>query len=64
VAGRFAGAGYSGLAIDLLSEEGGTATFTDPAQATAALGKVPPDRFVADLKSGVDELQRRQRDCR
>ncbi|MCW2653761.1 MAG: dienelactone hydrolase [Mycobacterium sp.] len=59
VAGRFAGAGYSGLAIDLLSEEGGTATFNDPAQATAALGKVPPDRFVADLKSGVDELQRR-----
>ena len=59
VAGRFAGAGYSALAIDLLSEEGGTATFTDPAQATAALGKVPPDRFVADMKSGLDELQRR-----
>ena len=59
VAGRFAGAGYSALAIDLLSEEGGTATFTDLAQATAALGKVPPDRFVADMKSGVDELQRR-----
>ena len=59
VAGRLAGVGYSALAIDLLSEEGGTATFTDPAQATAALSKVPPDRFVADLKSGVDELQRR-----
>ena len=59
VAGRFGGASYSALAIDLLSEEGGTATFTDPAQATAALGKVPPDRFVADMKSGVDELQRR-----
>ena len=59
VAGRFAGAGHSALAIDLLSEEGGTATFTDPAQATAALGKVPPDRFVADMKSGLDELQRR-----
>ncbi|MBV8965355.1 MAG: dienelactone hydrolase family protein [Mycobacteriaceae bacterium] len=59
VAGRFAGAGYSALAIDLLSEEGGTAKFTDPAQATAALGNVPTDRFVADMKSGVDELQRR-----
>jgi carboxymethylenebutenolidase len=59
VAGRLAGAGYSALAIDLLSEEGGTATFTDPAQATAALSKVPQDRFTADLKSGVDELQRR-----
>jgi carboxymethylenebutenolidase len=56
VAGRFAGIGYSALAIDLLSEEGGTATFSDPAQATAALGKVPPERFIGDLKSGVVEL--------
>ncbi len=59
VAGRFAGAGYSALAIDLLSEDGGTGKFTDPADATAALSKVPTDRFVADLKSGIDELQRR-----
>jgi carboxymethylenebutenolidase len=59
VAGRFAGVGYSALAIDLLSEEGGTAKFTDEASATAALNKVPTDRFVADMKSGVDELQRR-----
>jgi carboxymethylenebutenolidase len=62
VAGRFAGVGYSALAIDLLSEEGGTAKFTDPAEATAALSKVPQDRFVADMKSGVDELQRRVSD--
>ena len=59
VAGRLAGAGYSALAIDLLSEEGGTATFADPAQATAALGKTPPERFIADLRSGLDELGRR-----
>jgi carboxymethylenebutenolidase len=59
VAGRLAGIGYSALAIDLLSEEGGTATFTDPAAATAALGTIAPDRFVADLKSGLDELARR-----
>lgn len=59
VAGRLAGIGYSALAIDLLSEEGGTATFTDPAKATAALAAAPPDRFVADLRSGLDELQRR-----
>ncbi|CAN5787542.1 dienelactone hydrolase family protein [soil metagenome] len=59
VAGRLAGIGYSALAIDLLSEEGGTATFTDPAEATAALGKIDPERFVADLKSGVTELARR-----
>ncbi len=59
VAGRLAGAGYSALAIDLLSEEGGTATFSDPAAATAALSKADPQRFVADLRSGLDELARR-----
>jgi len=59
VAGRLAGIGYSALAIDLLSEEGGTATFTDPAEATAALSKVERPRFVADLRSGLDELARR-----
>jgi len=59
VAGRFATSGYPALAIDLLSEEGGTARFTDPAQATAALGAVPPERFVADMKAGLDELVRR-----
>ena len=59
VAGRFAGIGYSGLAIDLLSGNGGTATFTDPAEATAALSKIPPQDFIADLRSGITELQRR-----
>ncbi len=59
VAGRFAGIGYSALAIDLLSAQGGTATFADPAEATAALGKIPNEQFVADLKSGIVELQRR-----
>lgn len=59
VAGRFAGIGYSALAIDLLSAQGGTATFADPAEATAALGNIPPEQFVADLKSGIGELQRR-----
>jgi carboxymethylenebutenolidase len=59
VAGRLAGAGYSALAIDLLSEEGGTGSFQDPAQATAALAKVPPDRFTRDLNSSVAELQLR-----
>lgn len=59
VAGRLAASGYSALAIDLLSEEGGTAKFTDPAQATAALGAVTPARFVADMKAGIDELLRR-----
>jgi carboxymethylenebutenolidase len=59
VVGRFGGIGYSALGIDLLSAQGGTAAFTDPAEATAALGKIPPDQFVTDLRSGLDELQRR-----
>lgn len=59
VAGRLAAAGYSALAIDLLSEEGGTASLGDPANATAALGKVAPERFVADMRAGLDELARR-----
>lgn len=59
VAGRLASTGYSALAIDLLSEEGGSATFSDPAEATAALAKVEPPRFIADLRSGLDELTRR-----
>jgi carboxymethylenebutenolidase len=59
VAGRLAASGFSALAIDLLSEEGGTAKFTDPSQATAALSAAPAGRFVADMKAGVDELVRR-----
>jgi len=59
VAGRLAASGYNAIAIDLLSAEGGTAKFTDPAQATAALNAAPPARFVADLKAGIDELLRR-----
>jgi carboxymethylenebutenolidase len=59
VAGRLAASGYSALAIDLLSEEGGTGSFADEFEAMAALGAVPPSRFVADMKAGVTELRRR-----
>jgi carboxymethylenebutenolidase len=59
VAGRLAASGYSSLAIDLLSEEGGTRSFSDEFEAMAALGAAPPSRFVADLKAGVTELRRR-----
>lgn len=62
VAGRFAGIGYSALAIDLLSGQGGTGAFADPAEATAALSKIPPEEFVANLESGIGELQRRMPD--
>lgn len=59
VAGRLAGVGYSSLAIDLLSEEGGASAFKDPVEATGTLGRIAPERFIADLKSGVDEILRR-----
>lgn len=59
VAGRLARDGYSALAIDLLSEEGGTGHFADEAAATAALGKAPQERFVKDMQAGIGELLRR-----
>ncbi|MFG3440046.1 dienelactone hydrolase family protein [Nonomuraea sp. NPDC047897] len=59
VAGRLAASGYSALALDLLSREGGTASFADPAQVMAELGEIAPDRFVADMRAAVDELGER-----
>lgn len=56
---RFAGDGYSALAIDLLSEEGGTAAVGGEAEVIAALNSASEDRLVADLRAGVDELERR-----
>ncbi|MGH2760674.1 MAG: dienelactone hydrolase family protein [Actinomycetota bacterium] len=64
VAGRYAGAGYSALAIDLLSEEGGTAEVGGDAEAMAALDKVSDERFIADMKAGVDEIERRLPDLK
>jgi carboxymethylenebutenolidase len=61
VAGRFAASGYSALAIDLLSEEGGTGSFPGEAEVAAALAQIPPERFVADMKAGLTELGRRVR---
>jgi carboxymethylenebutenolidase len=57
--GRFAGAGYSALCVDLLSAQGGTAALTDPAQAPTALAEAPVGGLVADLRAGLDELTRR-----
>jgi carboxymethylenebutenolidase len=59
VAGRLAASGYSALAIDLLSEEGGTGAFPGEAEVAAALATIAPERFVADMKAGVTELRRR-----
>ncbi len=53
---RLAGDGYSALAVDLLSEEGGTAALAGEGEAQAALGRAPAERLVADLRAGIDEL--------
>jgi carboxymethylenebutenolidase len=59
VVGRFARDGYSALCVDLLSAQGGTASLTDPAAAPTALSNTPAPQLLADLKAGIDELQRR-----
>lgn len=61
VAGRFAASGYSALALDLLSEEGGTGAFPDEAAVAAALAQIPPERHVADMKAALTELKSRVR---
>ena len=60
VAARLGADGFSAIAVDLLSEEGGTASLGDPNNATAALARVPEERFVADMRAGLDELARRE----
>ena len=59
VAGRVAGAGYSALALDLLSAQGGTAAFSDPATIGPALTENASSRSVDDMKSALEELGRR-----
>ena len=59
VVGRLAGAGYGALCVDLLSAQGGTASLKDPAGAPAALASAPTEQLVAQLRAGIDELQRR-----
>src|SRR2546423_3990111 len=57
--GRLAASGYSALAVDLLSRNGGTGAFTDSGAATAALTGLPLPDLVADLRAALDELLRR-----
>jgi carboxymethylenebutenolidase len=64
VAGRLAASGYSALALDLLSEEGGTGAFPDEAAVAAKLSEISgsrPERFDEDMKAAVTELKRRMR---
>lgn len=50
---RVAQAGYVGLAVDLLSREGGTAQFRDPDSIPGLLSGAPPERHVQDFQSGL-----------
>src|SRR5204862_4723232 len=59
VASRLAADGYSAIAVDLLSEEGGSAQVGE-ADAGAALNAAGGSRHVADVRSTLDELARRQ----
>jgi carboxymethylenebutenolidase len=57
VARRFAKAGYVGLAVDLLSQQGGTDKVTDAAQVPGILGNTPPEQFIAYFQAGLAYLQ-------
>lgn len=54
---RVAKAGFIGLAVDLLSRQGGTHQFTDPAQQTAAYGRTNQYDRRIDLVAGLDYLK-------
>jgi len=50
---RVAKAGYVGLAVDLLSREGGTTKVSDPESIPGLLSNAPPARHVQDFQSGL-----------
>ena len=58
VAARLAADGYSALAVDLLSEEGGSETLAQ-GDVQAALSNASTERLVGDMKAALDELERR-----
>ena len=55
---RVAAAGYVGLAVDLLSRQGGTSA-VDSSQVPGVLGNTPEEQFVQDFISGWRWLQSR-----
>ncbi|MGE5603729.1 MAG: dienelactone hydrolase family protein [Nitrososphaerales archaeon] len=54
---RVAKAGYVGLAVDLLSSQGGTAKVSDPAQIPNILSSTPPDTLAGYFLSAIQYLQ-------
>jgi carboxymethylenebutenolidase len=61
VASRYAAVGFSSLALDLVSEEGGTDALGSDMAVMQALNNAPPQRFVDDMKTALGELKRRVR---
>ena len=57
VARRLASAGYVGLAVDLLSRQGGTAAVADSSQIPGMLSSQPPEQFVRYFTDGWRWLQ-------
>ena len=58
VARKLAKAGYVALAPDLLSREGGTASFPSPQEATDALLKIDEETITVDLTATLNYLKR------
>jgi carboxymethylenebutenolidase len=54
---RVAAAGYVGLAVDLLSREGGTSAVADAASIPGLLSGAPPERHVQDFTSGLEYVK-------
>jgi carboxymethylenebutenolidase len=58
--GRLAASGYTALAVDLLSKQGGTAAHPDPAELQSVLGdNATSGQSVSDMKATLNELTRR-----
>ena len=63
-AGRFATSGYSALAADLLSSEGGTAKAGDETEVMMALRNASEASLVAEMRAAIDEIERREPDAK
>lgn len=57
VARRLAKAGYVGIALDMLSRQGGTEAAGGASRAPGLLSNIPPQQFVNDFKAGLAFLQ-------
>ena len=58
IARRLAKDGFAGLAVDLLSRQGGTGQYKTQDEAIAAIKNVTQDNVVEDLKSAVAYLKK------